>query len=63
VIARLPDGLSEIYLHPAISNYGAGGAAYDHAGELAGLVDPASRSAIAATGARLGSFLDFTERG
>ncbi len=25
VIARLPDGLSEIYLHPAIGPYGGGG--------------------------------------
>jgi hopanoid biosynthesis associated protein HpnK len=61
VIANLPDGLSEIYLHPATSAYGGGGAAYDHAGELAGLVDPASRSAIAGAGVRLGSFLDFTD--
>jgi hopanoid biosynthesis associated protein HpnK len=62
VIANLPDGLSEIYLHPATSRYG-GGTAYDHVGELAGLVDPASRSAIATAGVRLGSFRDFTEGG
>jgi hopanoid biosynthesis associated protein HpnK len=63
VIANLPDGLSEIYLHPATSNYGGGGTAYDHVGELAGLVDPASRSAIAGIGARLGSFRDFIGEG
>jgi hopanoid biosynthesis associated protein HpnK len=63
VIARLPDGLSEIYLHPAIGPYGGGGAGYDHAGEFVGLVDPASRSAATAAGVRLGSFRALLEEG
>ncbi len=63
VIANLPEGLSEIYLHPATSTYGGDGTAYDHVGELAGLVDPASRAVIAGAGVRLGSFLDFTGGG
>jgi predicted glycoside hydrolase/deacetylase ChbG (UPF0249 family) len=56
IIARLPDGLSEIYLHPAIRSYAAGGGGYDHAGELAGLLDAESRLVIAAQGVVLRRF-------
>jgi hopanoid biosynthesis associated protein HpnK len=56
IIGRLPDGLSEIYLHPATHSYGGGGAGYDHAGELAGLIDPQSRTAIALEGITLRRF-------
>lgn len=60
VIARLPAGLSEIYLHPATAAYGGGGPGYDHVGEFAGLIDPASRAALDEAGARLGRFVDFS---
>ena len=59
VIGRLPDGLSEIYLHPAAGAYSGGGPGYDHAAEFAGLVDPATRTALDASGARLGRFADY----
>jgi len=57
IIDRLPDGLCEIYLHPATRTYGGSGIGYDHAGELAGLIDPQSRRALERQGALLGSFL------
>ncbi|MDQ2878535.1 MAG: hopanoid biosynthesis-associated protein HpnK [Pseudomonadota bacterium] len=41
LIAALPDGVSEIYTHPATSNAWPGHApGYDYAGELAALIDP-----------------------
>ena len=60
IIRRLPEGLSELYLHPATAG-GFDGAApgYDYAGELAALLAPATRGAISARGATLGAFSDF----
>jgi hopanoid biosynthesis associated protein HpnK len=56
IIGRLPEGLSEIYLHPATGIYDSGGAGYDHGGELAGLLDPQSRTALEAGNVQLKSF-------
>jgi hopanoid biosynthesis associated protein HpnK len=58
VIGRLPEGLSEIYLHPAVAGYGGGAPGYDHQGELAGLIDPASRIVLERGGVRLSRFGD-----
>jgi len=60
IIRRLPDGLSELYLHPATAG-GFEGAApgYDYAGELAALTAPETRRALQESGARLGAFTDF----
>ena len=56
-IDRLPDGLSEIYLHPATrDDYPGHGPAYRHRDELAALLNPAVRNAVAASGARLVTF-------
>ena len=56
-VARLPEGLSEIYLHPATrDDYPGHGPAYRHRDELAALCDPAMRQHIAAANVRLGSF-------
>ena len=61
-IAALPDGLSEIYLHPATrDNYPGHGPSYRHREELAGLLDPAVRQQIAAAGVRTGSFAALAE--
>lgn len=55
VLPLLPPGVTEIYLHPATASGFPGGAAgYDHAGELAALLDPAVREAVAAGGFALG---------
>jgi hopanoid biosynthesis associated protein HpnK len=60
IIERLPDGLSELYLHPATAG-GFEGAApgYDYAGEFAALTAPETRTALNRSGAKLGSFTDF----
>jgi hopanoid biosynthesis associated protein HpnK len=59
ILGRLPPGITEIYLHPAI----ASGAAiapsmrgYRHADELAALTSPRVRAAVAATGAATGGY-------
>ncbi len=63
IIAHLPQGLSELYLHPATGG-GFEGAApgYDYAGELAALLSPQTREACAAGGVTLGGFSDFARR-
>ncbi len=56
----LPDGLSEIYAHPATSGEEADplAAGYDHAGELAALVDAGVRRAIEESGVKLVGYGD-----
>ena len=57
IVERLPDGLSEIYVHPATrDDYPGHGPAYRHRDELAALIDPGVRAAVVAASARLGSF-------
>ena len=60
LLAHLPEGLSEIYLHPAKAG-GFPGAApgYRYAEELAALTDPAVITAAGSTGIRRGGFADF----
>jgi chitin disaccharide deacetylase len=61
ILRGLPGGLSELYLHPATAGGFEGAAAgYDYAGELAALLSPDTRSAIAERGAQLGGFSDFS---
>jgi hopanoid biosynthesis associated protein HpnK len=60
IIRRLPEGLSEVYLHPAtVAGFVGSAPNYDYAGELAALIAPETREAVAAAGARLGAFTDF----
>ena len=60
-IRALPDGLSEIYLHPATrDDYPGHGPAYRHRAELAALLDPAIGAQVAAAGVRSGSFAALT---
>ncbi len=63
-IDRLPEGLTEIYTHPATGG-GFPGAApgYRYAEELAGLLSPEVKAAAARSGASLGGFLDAPSRG
>jgi len=59
ILGRLPDGLTEIYLHPAVASGAAIAASmggYRHADELAALLSPRVRAAITACGARTGGF-------
>jgi chitin disaccharide deacetylase len=61
ILARLPRGVTEIYLHPATAS-GAAIApsmrAYRHADELAALLSPRVREAIAALNVRRGGYGD-----
>jgi hopanoid biosynthesis associated protein HpnK len=59
IIGRLPEGLTELYLHPATAG-GFNGAAhgYDYTGELAALLAPETRAAVNGSGLRLCSFSD-----
>ncbi len=61
LIANLPDGLTELYCHPATENSYPGSApGYAYRAELAALLDPAIRDAVVERGIRLGRFADFT---
>ncbi len=60
LIEHLPDGLSEIYLHPATAEHFEGVAdGYRYAEEFAALIEPGVRQAVTACGAELGGFSDF----
>ena len=65
ILARLPEGVTEIYLHPA-EETGApitpGMSGYRHADELAALLSPRVRAAVAACGATTGGFRDLSSR-
>ena len=59
LIANLPPGLSEIYLHPATGPYPGSAPNYGYAEELAALLDPGLRALIASRDIRLGGYCDF----
>jgi hopanoid biosynthesis associated protein HpnK len=59
LIQNLPDGVSEIYLHPAAADHYPGSAAgYGYRDELAALLDPAVAAATKDAGVRLGGFAE-----
>ena len=60
LLRQLPDGLTEIYAHPATAARFAGAAdGYRYAEELAALTAPDVRELLRASGARSGGFGDF----
>ena len=59
VLQNLPDGVTEIYCHPATADtFGGAARDYDYTGELAALTAPAIREALRRSGARSGGFAD-----
>ncbi len=61
ILSRLPDGVTEIYLHPATESgrrIAPTMSGYRHAHELEALLSPEVRAAIERTGAQLGGFRD-----
>jgi hopanoid biosynthesis associated protein HpnK len=60
LIQNLPDGLSEIYMHPATGPYAGSAPGYQYAGELAALIDPGLPALLAARGIKSGGFGDFS---
>jgi chitin disaccharide deacetylase len=59
LIEYLPEGLSEIYTHPATGPYPGSAPGYQYDQELAALTDPGLPGLIAAKGIRMGGFSDF----
>lgn len=59
LIENLPEGLSEIYMHPATGPYPGSAPGYLYGEELAALTDPGLPGLIAAKGIRVGGFGDF----
>ena len=59
LIRYLPDGLSEIYLHPAIGPYRGSAPGYRYAEELAALISPEVLAACRSGPLQLGGFRDF----
>ena len=59
-LAALPQGLTELYTHPATADIYPGSApGYRYRAELAALTDPAVIAALAASGAQTGPFARF----
>lgn len=61
ILARLPEGITEIYLHPAVksgSEVAASMRKYRHADEFAALLSPRVRAAIAAGDIGRGGYVD-----
>lgn len=58
VLEHLPDGVSEIYLHPATGHYPLSAPTYAYEAELAALVDPETRAVVERRGIRLARFAD-----
>ncbi len=62
ILDHLPDGLSEIYLHPATANTFAGAApGYRYTDEFAALTAPSVLAAARRAGAKFGGFADFLQ--
>jgi hypothetical protein len=60
VLERLPDGPTEIYLHPATANeFPEHAPGYRYTEELAALTAPAVVAAARRSGVRLGGYADF----
>jgi hopanoid biosynthesis associated protein HpnK len=58
VLETLPDGVNEIYLHPATGHYPLSAPSYQYEAELAALIDPAARDIVARNGIVLARFAD-----
>ena len=59
LLTHLPEGLSEIYMHPATDDYPGSAPGYEYRAELAALTDPRMAALIKAGDIRLGGFGDF----
>ena len=63
LIRHLPEGLSEIYLHPATGPYRGGARGYRYRDELEGLMAPEVAAACRQPSLYLGGFSDFARLG
>ena len=60
LIGRLPEGLSEIYLHPATGTFFGHAKGYQYEAELAALVDPEVVAACREASLMMGGYADFS---
>jgi hopanoid biosynthesis associated protein HpnK len=60
LIEHLPDGLSEIYMHPATGSYPGSAPGYQYSRELIALTDPRMPGLLKAKGIQTGGFGDFS---
>ena len=58
ILETLPDGTSEIYLHPATGHYPLSAPTYQYEAELAALLDPLAREIVSRHGITLARFAD-----
>ena len=58
ILETLPDGTSEIYLHPATGPYPLSAPGYRYDAELAALIDPLAREIVTRKGITLARFAD-----
>ena len=58
VLGTLPEGVSEIYLHPATGPYPLSAPGYQYEAELAALLDPLAREIVTRQGVILARFAD-----
>ena len=63
LIAHLPEGVSEIYLHPATGAYDGSAPGYHYRDELDALCSPEIAALITQSGARTGGYAEFGKRG
>lgn len=59
LLERLPDGLTEVYTHPATGSYRDAAPGYDYRGELSALTDPLAKAVVTRDSIALGRFSDF----
>ena len=59
ILEALPDGLNEIYMHPATGSYPGSAPGYRYSEELAALTDRQAVERIKSSGFRCGGFADF----
>ena len=58
VLRHLPDGVSEVYLHPATGHYPLSAPGYQYEAELAALLDPVARTIVSDNHITLARFAD-----
>lgn len=61
LLERLPEGMTEIYMHPATTHFPGSAPGYAYAEELAALTDGVAKSIIQRERIALGRFVDFAD--
>jgi chitin disaccharide deacetylase len=62
LLENLPEGLTEIYTHPATGPYSGSAPGYQYGAELAALTQPELKSLLVRRGIKSGGFGDFSSQ-